>query len=387
MFDTQSLLVFSLFASRPPLSTLMASAPKIKCCFSGGGNVVIAMLQKPGKSDRVYTPTKLAAIIDTVVAGGVSPTHALAGVGVSQAELLSPHTRVSVQQVLIACGNAIRLSRDPSLAFRAGASMHVSSFGMYGFAILSSADFRKTMSFCERYHVLATPLVMLRFREEHGLGIWSIDPIADTPVNDSLYRFIVEMQMGVILSVLRDVMGASFSPNEVALTYSRQDDFEPAKQFGKCRIIFDRRVNEFIFEATWLDASAELGNRTTYALVESLCDGLVAEMSQIAGVAGRVRALLLQDVGRQPSLTAVAGRLKISERTLRRRLAHQGVSFRGLLAELRVQLAVRYLRETSMNNDDIAVAIGFRDPANFRHAFRRWSGHSPSVFRRTPPLA
>ena len=41
------------------------------------------MLQKPGKSDHVYTPTKLAAIIDTVVAGGVSPTHALAGVGVS----------------------------------------------------------------------------------------------------------------------------------------------------------------------------------------------------------------------------------------------------------------------------------------------------------------
>jgi Arabinose-binding domain of AraC transcription regulator, N-term len=107
------------------------------------------------------------------------------------------------------------LSRDPSLAFRAGASMHVSSFGMYGFAILSSADFRKTMSFCERYHVLATPLVMLRFREEHGLGIWSIDPIADTPVNDPLYRFIVEMQMGIILSVLRDVMGNSFSPKEL----------------------------------------------------------------------------------------------------------------------------------------------------------------------------
>ena len=85
----------------------------------------------------------------------------------SPAELLSPHTRVSVQQVLIACGNAIRLSQDPSLAFRAGASMHVSSLGMYGFAILSSADFRNTMSFCERYHVLATPLVMLTFREEH----------------------------------------------------------------------------------------------------------------------------------------------------------------------------------------------------------------------------
>ncbi len=342
-------------------------------------------MQKPGKSDRVYTATKLAAIIDTVVAGGVPPAEALAGVGVSPVELLSPDTRVSLQQVLTACGNAIRLSRDQSLAFRAGASMHVSAYGMYGFAILSSADFRKTMSFCERYHLLATPLVTLVFREDNGVGVWSVDPAVPTPVNDPLYRFIVEMQMGVILSLMKDVMGASFSAAKVALAYSRPDAFGPAGLLGECKLAFDRPVNQFIFDAVWLDGNAELGNRTTYALVESLCDGLIAEMSELAGVAGKVRALLLQDVGRQPSLTAVAERLKISERTLRRQLAQQRVSFRFLLDELRAQLAVKYLRETSMNNDDVAVAVGFRDPANFRHAFRRWTGRSPAAFRRVPP--
>ena len=172
-------------------------------------------MQMPGKSDRVYAATKLAAVIDTVVAGGVSPAEALAGVGVSQAALLSPDTRVSLQQVLIACGNAIRLSQDQSLAFQAGASMHVSAYGMYGFAILSSADFRKTMSFCERYHLLATPLVTLCFSEDHGLGVWSVDPIVPTPVNDPLYRFIVEMQIGVILSLMRDVMGTDFLPRKL----------------------------------------------------------------------------------------------------------------------------------------------------------------------------
>lgn len=265
--------------------------------------------------------------------------------------------------------------------------MHVSAYGMYGFAILSSADFRKTMSFCERYHVLATPLVTLIFREENGVGVSSVDPIVHTPVNDPLYRFIVEMQMGIILSLMRDVMGSSFSPAELALAYSPPDDFGPAGLFGECKIAFDRPVNQFIFDAMWLDASAGLGNRTTYALVESLCDRLIAEMSKLAGVAGKVRALLLQDVGRQPSLTAVAGSLKMSERTLRRQLAQQGVSFRFLLDELRAQLAVKYLRETSMNNDDIAVAVGFRDPANFRHAFRRWTGRPPTAFRRAPPSA
>jgi AraC-like DNA-binding protein len=208
-----------------------------------------------------------------------------------------------------------------------------------------------------------------------------------TPINDPLYRFIVEMQMGIILSLMRDVMGASFSPKEVVLAFSRPNDFGLAEHFRECKVVFGRAVNEFIFDSTSLNANARLGNRTTYALVESLCDRLITEMSEQAGVAGKVRALLLQDIGRQPSLTAVAGTLKISERTLRRHLAQQGVSFRGLLDELRAQLAVRYLRETSMNNDDVAVAIGFRDPANFRHAFRRWTGRSPSAFRHAPPLA
>ena len=113
-----------------------------------GGKAAIEMLLKPGKSDRVHTQTKLAAIIDTVVAGGVSPTHALAGVGVSPAELLSPHTRVSVQQVLIACGNAIRLSQDPS-------------FGVFGPRGLDARIFLRHVRVCNsqqrglsKYHEL-----------------------------------------------------------------------------------------------------------------------------------------------------------------------------------------------------------------------------------------
>jgi hypothetical protein len=73
---------------------------------------------------------------------------------------------------------------------------------------------------------------------------------------------------------MRDVIGASPSSKEVALAYSRQDDSGPAKRFGKCKIIFNGSVKEFTFDATWLDTSAELGNSTTYALVESLATRL-----------------------------------------------------------------------------------------------------------------
>ena len=152
--------------------------------------------------------------------------------------------------------------------------MHLSSFGMYGFAILSSADFRKTMSFCERYHVLSTPLVTLTFREEHGAGAWSVDPIVQTPINDPLYRFIVEMQMGIILSLMRDVGARSYSLQaSFARFLSAELTFDLRNTSKNARSSSADRSMSSIFDATWLDASAELGDRITYALV--ICSAMV----------------------------------------------------------------------------------------------------------------
>jgi AraC-like DNA-binding protein len=77
----------------------------------------------------------------------------------------------------------------------------------------------------------------------------------------------------------------------------------------------------------------------------------------------------------------VAKRLEVSDRSLRRQLREQGISFRGLLDELRMQIALKYLRTTRLANEDIALALGFSDAANFRRAFRRWTNKSPSEIR------
>ena len=64
-----------------------------------------------------------------------------------------------------------------------------------------------------------------------------------------------------------------------------------------------------------------------------------------------------------------------------RALGSQNTSFRELFDELRASLAVKYLRDTDMKSEDIALALGFSDAANFRHAFRRWTNESPSEFK------
>ena len=86
--------------------------------------------------------------------------------------------------------------------------------------------------------------------------------------------------------------------------------------------------------------------------------------------------------GRLPALNEVADMLHMHERTLRRKLESEGTSFNGIVDDVRASLALEYLRTTKMTTDDIAALIGFSDAANFRRAFKRWTGKAPSDFRR-----
>src|SRR5258707_7871741 len=92
---------------------------------------------------------------------------------------------------------------------------------MYGFAILSSMNYRQTMQFAEKYHQLATPLTELRFKEPSGCGVWTITPMSHSRIDASLYRFLVETQFGICVSLHRDVMGPLFAAREFHVTTAR----------------------------------------------------------------------------------------------------------------------------------------------------------------------
>jgi AraC-like DNA-binding protein len=83
---------------------------------------------------------------------------------------------------------------------------------------------------------------------------------------------------------------------------------------------------------------------------------------------------------RLPDLAGVAKQLGYSQRTFRRRLTERGTSFMDCVNDVRQQLALRYLATTNCTVDVIAERLGYSDTANFRHAFRRWTGVSPRAY-------
>ncbi len=330
---------------------------------------------------KIYSVAKIAVIVDLLADEGIPAEEALAGVFLSLEQLESPATKVSAAQVLQSYRNAIKLSRNTQFAYRAGLKSCVSTYGIYGFSILSSPDFRETMAFAMAYHQLATPLMDIDFREEGRAAVWVVTPASYLELDDVLYKFVVELQMAVHLSLHRNIMGPTFNPTLVDYALERPHGEGSGTVFD-CPVVYGKPENRFAFDAAWLDRQPDFANKLAHAELRQLCNGLLKEFELSAGVAGKVRELILSNLPRPISFEQIAKDLNMSGRSLRRRLQEEGTHFKDLADELRSQVAIKYVRDTDLSVEDIAFALGFSDASSFRHAFRRWTNAAPHEYRK-----
>jgi len=108
-----------------------------------------------------------------------------------------------------------------------------------------------------------------------------------------------------------------------------------------------------------------------------------AEIPKYEGVSARVLDALTARVGSEDlSIDRIAEDVKLSKRTLQRRLQQQAANFAQLRDILRFHYAIRYLIDEHMSVDAVSKALDFSDRTSFTNAFKRWTGLSPSVFRK-----
>src|SRR5262249_25973393 len=84
----------------------------------------------------------------------------------------------------------------------------------------------------------------------------------------------------------------------------------------------------------------------------------------------------------QPPIRSVARMVRLSARVLQRRLSDEGLTFVRVVARARLEAAQRLLDDPSRKVIDIALDLGYSDPAHFTRAFVRWTGLAPRDFRR-----
>ena len=112
-------------------------------------------------------------------------------------------------------------------------------------------------------------------------------------------------------------------------------------------------------------------------------DGNDLSPAAVETTADSVRRVLAEELAEgEPTLEHLSKRLHMSARTLHRRLAAEGTTFRSVVTTLRMELAERGLREPHLPIGEIAFRLGFSEPSAFHRAFKRWTGWQPLAYRR-----
>ncbi|MCR3722949.1 MULTISPECIES: AraC family transcriptional regulator [Prauserella salsuginis group] len=311
---------------------------------------------------------------------GQSVDDVLAGTGLDPAALRDPQACVTAEQELTVVRNLVRrqADRDPGvLGLRAGTRYHATSYGIWGYAVTSCETVREAVELALRYIELTYVFCLPELRIAGRLAELRCQ---DDEVPADVRGFLVARDIAAIVTLVREQAAADLRPAVVSLRVPEPADMRPYREalgvvpeFGdSTRITFPREV---------LDQPMPQASVHTLAWCERQCRELLDARRRDTDVATRVRRALAE-VGPGAGMTAIAARLSLTERTLRRRLAAEGVSYRDLVDGVRRRRAEELLTDGTLTVEQISNRLGYSEPSSFLHAFARWHGMSPREFSR-----
>lgn len=309
---------------------------------------------------------------------GIEPQRALAGTGLSPAALADPSSAITVRQQVQLYANAARLSRDPAIGLANGRRILPYHHGVWGYAMQTSTDLGHAIRIFNQYFDVVGPIARQVLRIDGNLARWqSVDILPLEPAR----RVGIDEMLGGNYTLCSNLTEGRFRLKELWLDFPATPSAAAYEEFFRCPVRFGQPSIEMRFDASQLNYKLRYADPESHRVCELRCEELLRSLKQSGDTVARVRRIIYESPCDRRDVDSVATVLCVSARTLRRKLNLCGSSFRDVLTEVQRALAVEYLSKTNLSVDEIAFLLGYSETSNFRHAFKQWTGKTPTAFR------
>ncbi len=336
---------------------------------------------------RAKEPTISARAVVPMLAGlrahGVDPGAFLRDLDLQESLALDPEARLPIAKLDAMWHEAAVRARDDDFGLHTAGGVEAEHFGIVSLLALSSPTWGDGLARVCRFFKIFSDASSYRLEREGPIASITAEQrvLGPAPV-----RHRVEFTIGTVFR------------------YSKAHVIEPwraVEVFFEHQAPADTRAHARFFDAPLRFAAGESGFRVPAA---TLASPLRARDTELACALDRLATKLLEDA-RAPlsiatlveeklarkgsfvesSMSEIARSLSMSARTLQRKLAAEGTSFRDVCDVTRHKTALYLLRQGELSTSEIAFALGFSEPAAFHRAFRRWTGQTPQAYRRLRP--
>lgn len=292
-------------------------------------------------------------------------------------EALTEQSRISSRDWYPLVGRALDLIDDEAAGIRAAKLLHPSHLGVFGHAWLSSPTLLTSIRMLERYGRVFNDDIRVTVTEVSDSVRVIYERLVQSPYPDTT----ADMQLGGLIMFCRMQAGESFLPVSVALQRREPGRRRQWDDLFRVPVKFGAEENCVEIDS---DVANEIHSSAHSQMFETHHDMLTRNVaaldeSTVAERAGAAIERLLPSA--KVTEERVAGIVGMQPRTMHRRLSAEGVTFRALLRDVRMNLARRYMNDASYSVTDVAFMLGYSDVSAFSRAFRSWFGTTPSQFR------
>jgi AraC-like DNA-binding protein len=269
------------------------------------------------------------------------------------------------------------ISRDPAIGIKLGTEERVERYDPIAIAALYTRSFRDALQRLARYKQLTCPEeihVVERGDECVVQFIWLLaDQEEPSLLIDACFAWVV--------AIGRRGTGLPVNPKRIEFQRAEMHRKMHEAHF-RCPVKFKAKHNVLVFSKADVDRPFLTHNADLLAMVAPQLEAELTQQLAQKTVGEQVKGILKKLLaGQRPALQDVARELRMSTRTLQRRLTDEDATFQQLMEDARRELAQHYLLHSSLELNQTAYLLGYEDANSFFRAFHNWEGTSPGEWR------
>jgi AraC-like DNA-binding protein len=308
---------------------------------------------------------------------GVNVAPLLRRAGLSASEVADPKVWISVAGQIKFLEAAAEALDDPLLGFHLARDFELRQVGLVYFVMSSSATLADALKRAERYGKVVNEGLLLSCVSGRELRVrlthFGIARHADLQQ--------IEFFITTLVRLCRRFTGQDgLSPSHVRLAHRRSAEMSELAKFVGAAMEFDADVDEVVLPQGAEQQPLLNADRYLNELLTNYCDEALASRPTLRSpLRSRAENAIVPLLPHgTPTARRVAADVGMSYRTLARRLAVEQLTFADILADLRADLADRYLRDDDLTISQIAWLLGYREVSSFTNAYKRRTGHTPT---------
>lgn len=330
-------------------------------------------------SSRLHSGKGLSAQLTVLDELGYEPVSFLENTSLSIDSLEDVNVIISAEDENKFFDNILTKTEDSLIGLKLGEPFIPQRYGIFGFALISAETLRHALTLAIHFYKLTFTYFIFDFKVKGEFAEFSVtNPLfAKQEVIDLLN----DREVSAIVVAIQAIIAEPLPLHQIHLPHDGHGKMQAYKDYFNCEVLFNQAKAKVVFSSSILDKKLENSDPQTSQFFHQQCQMLIAKLADHSLFVDQVRMIILSRPGYFPDIDYIAEKISISTRTLRRRLSDEGSSYRDILDEIRYKLAVEYLTETQLALAEVSYLLGYSEPGNFTHAFRRWSGQSPSDYR------